>query len=169
MKHVISCIAAVLILFAPEASAQSGQGNPFSGTWRLNVEKSKEMWQAHPQPKAASPQQQSYELITMTIANDTMEYSVEYARGKERHKKASYTAKFNDARWQDINGAADEAFSTATLVKTTDRIHSWVTRGKDGQFAGLILRRMAEDARSFTSVGLGGDGYVQYVRVFDKQ
>ena len=167
MIRIISCMAAVVLLLAP-ASA-SAQGDPFSGTWRLNVEKSKELWQAQPQPKAGAPQAQSFELVTMNIANGAMQYSVEYARGKERHKKGSYTAKFNDAKWQDVNDVGDEAISALTLVKSSDRIHSWVTRGKDGQFAGLVHRRLADDARSFVSVGVGTDGYVQYVRVFEKQ
>ena len=93
----------------------------------------------------------------MKVMNDTMEYSAEYARGNEQHKKASYTAKYNDAKWQDLRGAADAAFSSLTLVKSTDRIHYWVTRGKDGQFAGVILNKMAEDGRSFVTVGLGSD------------
>ena len=169
MKYRVLCIIALLILMVPEARAQSGQADPFSGTWKLNVARSTARWQSHPQPKVAEPQPQSFELITMSIANDTMDCKVEYARANERHKKANYTAKYNDARWQEIHGDPDGALSTLTLVKTTDRTHYWVTRSKDGQFAGLVVRQMAEDGKSFTSVGLGGDGYVQYVRVFDKQ
>jgi hypothetical protein len=32
-----------------------------------------------------------------------------------------------------------------------------------------VQRRMAEDGKSFTSVRLGSDGYVHYVRVYEKQ
>ena len=168
MKHIVASIIALLIVVAG-VWAQSGQADQFNGTWKLNVAKSTTKWQAHPQPKVAEPQPQSFELITMSIANDTMDYKVEYARANERHRKANYTARYNDARWQDIHGDPDGPLSTLTLVKTNDRTHYWVTRGKDGQFAGLVVRQMAEDGKSFTSVGLGGDGYVQYVRVFDKQ
>lgn len=169
MKHMISCIAAVVTLIAAPAWAQSSQEDPFDGTWRLNMDRSRASWQAHPQPKIAVPQPQSFELVTMKIANGTMEYSVEYARGNEQHKKANYSARYNDARWQDVQGAADGAFSSLTLVKSTDRIHYLVTRAKDGQFAGLIQHKLADDGKSFVSVGLGRDGYVQYVRVFEKQ
>ena len=169
MKFMVSCIIAVLTLIVPEAWAQGGQADPFNGTWKLNVAKSTTRWQSHPQPKVAEPQPQSYELITMAIANDAVDYKVEYARGNERRKKANYTAKYNDARWQDIHGEADGPLSTLTLVKTNERSHYWVTRSKDGQFAGVVVRQMAEDGKSFISVGLSGDGYVQYVRVFDKQ
>ncbi|HEV8319119.1 MAG TPA: hypothetical protein VGQ10_17020 [Vicinamibacterales bacterium] len=168
MKHIVASIIALLIVVAG-VWAQSGQADQFNGTWKLNVAKSTTKWQAHPQPKVAEPQPQSFELITMSIANDTLDYKVEYARANERHRKANYTARYNDARWQDIHGDPDGPLSTLTLVKTNDRTHYWVTRGKDGQFAGLVVRQMAEDGKSFTSVGLGGDGYVQYVRVFDKQ
>jgi len=169
MKYAVSCITALLVWTVPGAWAQSGQADPFNGTWKLNVTRSTAKWQSHPQPKVADPQAQSFELITMSITNDTMDYKVEYARANERHRKANYTAKYNDARWQDIHGDPDGPLSTLTLVKTNDRTHYWVTRGKDGQFAGLVVRQMAEDGKSFTSVGLGGDGYVQYVRVFEKQ
>ena len=169
MKHVMSCLTAVIVLTASVTWAQSGQRDPFDGTWRLNVARSTATWQAHPQPKVVTPQPQSFELVTMKVTNDTMEYSAEYARGNEQHKKASYTAKYNDAKWQDLRGAADAAFSSLTLVKGTDRILYWVTRGKDGQFAGVILHKMAEDGKAFVTVGLGSDGYVQYVRVFEKQ
>jgi len=168
MKHIVASIIALLIVVAG-VWAQSGQADQFNGTWKLNVARSTTKWQAHPQPKVAEPQPQSFELITMSIANDTLDYKVEYARANERHRKANYTARYNDARWQDIHGDPDGPLSTLTLVKTSDRTHYWVTRGKDGQFAGLVVRQIAEDGKSFTSVGLGGDGYVQYVRVFDKQ
>jgi hypothetical protein len=168
MKHLVACIIALLVVVVPGARAQSGQ-DLFNGTWKLNTARSTAKWQSHPQPKVAEPQAQSFELITMSIANDTMDYKVEYARANERHKKANYTAKYNDARWQDIHGDPDGAMSTLTLVKPNDRTHYWVTRGKDGQFAGLVVRQMAEDGKSFTSVGLSDDGWVQYVRVFEKQ
>ncbi len=169
MKFMVSCIIAVLTMIVPDAWAQGGQADPFNGTWTLNVAKSTARWQGHPQPKVAEPQPQSYELITMMVTNDSVDYKVEYARANERHKKANYTAKYNDARWQDIHGEADGPLSTLTLVKTNERTHYWVTRSKDGQFAGVVVRQMAEDGKSFISVGLSGDGYVQYVRVFDKQ
>ncbi len=169
MKHRLSCIAAFVASIAPHAWAQSSQPDPFNGTWRLNAARSTTTWQSHPQPKIATPQPRSFELVTMKVADGTMDCSVEYARANEAHKKASYTAKYNDAKWQDVRGGADGSFSSLTLVKSTDRIRYLVTRAQDGQFAGVILNTLAEDGRSFTSVGLGVDGYVQYVRVFEKQ
>src|SRR5262249_31270271 len=115
--------------------------------------------------KSASPQAQSDEVITMAIANGAMQYKVEYAKGKS----AAYTAAFNDAKWQDVRGETEGGVAALTLVKVNDRLHYWVTRSKDGQFAGLIHRNLADDGKSFTSVFVGTDGYVQYVRVFDKQ
>jgi len=168
LKHILSCIALVLSV-APYAGAQPGQTDPFNGTWRLNVARSTASWQSHAQPKIATPQPQSFEVVTIKVADSTMDYSVEYARANEPHQKAHFNAKYNDAKWQEIHGAAPGAYASLTLVKSADRIRYLVTRGKDGQFAGLILHKMADDGRTFTSVGVGGDGYVQYVRVFEKQ
>ena len=169
MKYVSSCIAIAVTVVAAESWAQNGPGDPFSGTWKLHAAKSQAMWQAQPQPKIAVPQAQSHELITIAIANDTMQYKVEYAQRNERHKTASYTATFNDAKWQDVRGEGEGGLSALTLVRINDRLHYWVTRTKDGQFGGLVQRRMAEDGKTFTSLRLGSDGYVQYVRVFERQ
>ena len=169
MRYIASAIAVVLVVVAPKVWAQSSQTDPFVGTWKLNLPKSEGMWKAQPQPKSATPQPQSYELITMSIADGTMQYKVEYAQGNERHKTANCTAKFNDAKWQDVHGEAEEGLSALTLVKINDRLHYWVTRTKDGQFGGVIHHKLADDGKSFTSVRIGSDGYVQYVRVFEKQ
>jgi hypothetical protein len=169
IKHTLSFIVTLVLFGTPQALAQSNQADPFNGTWRLNVARSTTTWQAHAQPKIATPQPQSFELATIKVADTTMDYSVEYSRADEPHKKATFTAKYNDAKWQDIRGTADGAYASLTLVKSTDRIRYLVTRAKDGQFAGLIQHKLADDGRSFTAVGLGADGYVQYVRVFEKQ
>ena len=169
MRFIPSCIAVMLAIIAGEARAQNAPADPFNGTWRLNVAKSTSMWQAQPQPKIAVPQPQSHELITMRITDGTMQYRVEYGQGNDRNTAATYTAKFNDAKWQDIRGEIEGGLGALTLVKINDRLHYWVTRTKDGQFGGLIHRRMADDGKSFASIRLGTDGYVQYVRVFEKQ
>ena len=169
MKLTLSSIVALVLFIAPQAGAQSSQADPFNGTWRLNVERSAATWQAHAQPKIATPHPQSFELATIKVTDATMDYSAEYARANEPRKKANFTAKYNDAKWQEIHGTADGAQTSLTLVKSTDRIRYMVTRGKDGQFAGLIMHKLADDGRSFTSVALGSDGYVHYVRVFEKQ
>jgi hypothetical protein len=155
--------AAVAFALVARVSAQGP--DPFDGTWRLNAAKTQTVWAAQPQPKSATPQAQGTELMTMHVADGTMQYKVEYAGGKT----ASYTAKFNDAKWQDIRGDAENGIAAVTLVKINDRLHYWVTRTRDGQFGGLIQRRIAEDGKSLTSVRVGTDGYVQYVRVFDRQ
>jgi hypothetical protein len=155
----------MLAATATAARAQNAAADPFNGTWKLNATKSAAQWEAQKQPKTAAPQAQPSELITIAIADGTMKYRVEYGQGKA----ASYTAKFNDAKWQDIQGEAEGGLSALTLVKINDRLHYWVTRTKDGQFGGLVQRRLADDGKSFTSTRVGSDGYVHYVRVFEKQ
>jgi hypothetical protein len=165
MRLIALFMTVMLAATATAASAQSAAADPFNGTWKLNSAKSATHWEAQKQPKSAAPQAQSSELITISIADGTMKYRVEYAQGKA----ASYTAKFNDAKWQDIQGDAEGGLSALTLVKINDRLHYWVTRTKDGQFGGLVQRRLADDGKSFTSTRVGSDGYVHYVRVFEKQ
>lgn len=161
VKPAVLC-AAVVLAVMPRVWAQTA--DPFDGTWRLNAAKSQATWDAQPQPKRAAARAPSSELITMRIADGTMQYKVD-AGGKS----ASYTAKFNDAKWQDVRGEAEDGVAAATLVKVNDRLHYWVTRTKDAQFAGLIQRRVAPDGKSITSVRIGTDGYVHHVRVYEKQ
>jgi hypothetical protein len=161
-------LAAVLALLPARALAQSGGADPFAGSWRLDVSKSTAAWQAHPQPKRAEPAPQTHGLITMKVDNGTMEYRVEHAASGGPPQRASYSASYNDARWRSVQGTPDGPFSEVTLVRIHDRLHYWVTR-QGGQFAGLALRRLAEDGRTLTSVGIGADGRVQYVRVYVRQ
>jgi hypothetical protein len=170
MKIATPVVAlALLVAAGSRASAQSGTSDPFNGSWRLSAGKSAAAWQSQPQPRRPVPDPQSHGLITMKIANGMMDYRVEHGAGTGQPKQASYTAAYNDARWQPVLGSPDGAYSAITLVKITDRQHYWVTRSQDGQFAGVTLRKMADDGRSFTSIGIGPDGYVQYARVFEKQ
>ena len=177
MKSLVLCVAIVLSGLAA-LSAQSGSRDPFDGTWKLNAARSQTAWEAQPQPKRAiGPTSQPQgvgstlksgeppALLTMRVVDGSMEYRAEYGGGKA----AIRTAKFNDATWQNVGGEAEDGIASVTLVKVNDRLHYWVTRAKDGQFAGLIQNRMAADGRSLTSVRIGTDGYVQYVRVFEKQ
>jgi hypothetical protein len=163
LNTITTCIAVLLAVIG--ASAQSPGSDPFDGTWRLSAARSQTMWQAQPQPKRPTAQPQSQELITMRIAGGAVDYRVDYGGGRT----AAYKAAFNDAKWQDVRGEAEGNVTALTLVKINDRLHYWVTRTKDGQFAGVVQRSLAADGKSFTSIGLGPDGYVQYVRVFEKQ
>lgn len=163
-----TALCASLFAIAP-LEAQSGTSDPFAGSWRLNAAKSAAAWQAHPQPKRATPEPLTQGRLTIKVANGRMDYQVEHGSGGGQPKKATYGATFNDAKWQGVQGTADGPFTSVTLVKIHDRLHYWVTRDKDGGFAGLLLRKLTEDGMTLTAVAIGPDGYVQYVRVFDKQ
>lgn len=174
MSLVTARLVVLVSLVAMSASvplpglAQSAS-DPFNGSWRLNQARSATAWQSHPQPKRSVPEPQAHGLITMTIAGETLQYRVEHGTGTGQPGRASYTASYNDAKWQPVQGTPERRFASVTLVKINDRQHYWVMRTQQGQFAGLTLRRMADDGRSFSSVGIDPDGYVQYVRVFEKQ
>lgn len=166
---VVALVLLVLVAARPHGLAQGSENDPFNGSWRLSPEKSAAAWQSQPQPKRPVPEPQSVGVITMTVTSGTVDYRVEHGQGTAPPKRATYTAAYNAATWQPVQGAPDGAYAAVTLVKINDRQHSWVTRTRDGQFAGVVLRKMAQDSRSFTSIGIGTDGYVRYVRVFEKQ
>jgi hypothetical protein len=169
MKLLVGSILITVVLTALIVKGQNIRPDPFDGTWRLNPSKSSIMWDAHPQPKVATPSPQSFGLLSIKSGGVVRDYALEFARAGEPHRKLSYAAKYNDATWQMIQGAGDIISASVTLVKITDHIHYVVARDKDQQFAGVVLHRMAEDGKSFNSVGIGPDGYVHFVRVFDRQ
>lgn len=170
MNMAAPAVALVLLVAGgPHGLAQGNASDPFNGSWRLSPEKSAAAWQSQPQPKRPAPEPQSVGVITMKVAGGTVEYRVEHGQGTAPSERATYAATYNDATWQPVQGAPDGAYATVTLVRINDRQHYWVTRSQDGQFAGVVLRKMAADSRSFTSIGIGTDGYVHYVRVYEKQ
>ena len=157
MKRVLGCIAAGLLVVATGVSSQGTQPDPFNGTWKLSAQKSKAMTGALP----------SAEIITTKITNGVMDCTLESTRGSEPPRKATYTARYNDPKWADARNF--DGFSQLRLVKINDRLHYWLMRRSDGQAAGLVMRRMADDGKSFTTVSLGLDGNVQDTRVYEKK
>ena len=150
------CLVAVAVM-AVSASAQGTQPDPFNGTWKLNAQKS----------KATTGVLPSTEILTARVANGVMTSTVESTTAGQPARKATYTAKYNDSQWAEARGF--DGFAQLKLVKLTDRLHYWVMRRSDGQAAGVVMRRMAEDGKSFTAVALGLDGNIQSTREYEKQ
>ena len=156
MTRLLAPIAVVVLVVAGEASAQGTQ-DPFNGTWKLNVQKSKVMTGALP----------SSEIVTARVANGVMDCTLESTAASQPARKATYTARYNDSKWAEAKNF--DGFQQLKLVRIHDRLHYWVMRRSDGQAAGLVMQRMAEDGKSFTAVALGLDGNVQSTRVYEKQ
>ena len=138
-------------------AAQGTRPDLFSGVWKLNAQKS----------KAATGALPSTEVFTVRVVNGVMTCTLESTTAGQPARSASYTARYNDSQWADARGF--DGFSQLKLVTITDRLHYWVMRRSYGQAAGLVMRRMAEDGKSFTAVALGLDGNIQSTREYEKQ
>lgn len=158
VRRLLGCLVVFVVsVMAVGASAQGTQPDPFNGTWRLNAQKSKATTGALP----------STEVFTARVANGVMTCTLESTTAGQPARNATYTAKYNDSQWADARGF--DGFSQLKLVRLTERLHYWVMRKSDGQAAGLVMRRMAEDGKSFTTVALGLDGNIQSTREYEKQ
>ena len=157
MRRVLASIATIVLAAAVGASAQGTQRDPFSGTWKLNVQKSRMTTGTLP----------SSEIVTARVVDGVMDCTLESTTAGQPARKATYRARYNDSTWAEAKNF--DGFQQLKLVKVNDRLHYWVLRRNDGRAAGLAMQRMAEDGKSFTAVALGLDGNVQSTRVYEKQ
>jgi hypothetical protein len=126
--------------------------DPFNGTWRLNVEKTKQL------SGGASP---VHEVIAFDIGDDGVQhYKVEIQSSKDspmRHGR--YASKYNDGKFVPYEGTVSEPPGTeVTTIKVDDRTHYRIARTRNGEARYVMMRRLAEDGQSYISVGLTTDG-----------
>lgn len=173
MKFALGCVAIGLVVVAaagPSLSGQQGRtshttaaagGNdPFNGTWKINRAKSKQL-------KGEPPLQED---ITLRIENGIQHSTTELRQvgGATRFK---IDAKYNDGQWyprvdmETGKPLGDEVL----LIKVDDLTHYRVGRDKDGKATGVMMRRLAEDRKSYSSTILNINHEVTLVRVFERQ
>jgi hypothetical protein len=157
MLSLLALIVAASVVAATDVSSQGTASDPFNGAWRLNGRQS----------AAGSGALPSAELLTIRVANGTLDYVVESSSGDRPARKSTFAARYNDTTWAEARNF--DRFAQLKVVKVTDRLHYWVLRGSNGRAAGLVMHRMAEDGKSFAAVTLGLDGNVEGTRVYDKQ
>ena len=161
MKYLLGCVAVGLTVCATVAYSQSGQGgatDPFNGTWKINPEKSKQFTGQVLQPP-------SYEIITIKIGSDNVQhYSVTIQMpGSSERTTTTYDAKYNDGQWHAFG--KDQVM----IVKTDARTQYRISRNAAGQSTGVMMRRMAEDGKSYFATHMDTEGRLSYLRWFDRQ
>src|SRR4030095_10418586 len=94
MKRLCQCLLVFVLTPAVSIWAQQGKGSsdPFNGTWRLNVEKTKQL-SGGPSP--------SDEVITIRVDDDNVQhYQVEIQSGpNDPKRKGWYDSKYNDFKF----------------------------------------------------------------------
>ena len=159
MKRVLQFVA--ISLFAVvSASAVRAQSNPLTGTWKLNLEKSK--YEPGPAPKS----------LTRTVdANaDGAKYSFEGVTADGKAMAYSFSVKF-DGKEAPITGSMPNGADVISAKRTDDH-HYVATIKKGGKEIGMSKVTVSADGKTTTvdSTGTTASGTkVHEVQVFDKQ
>lgn len=140
--------------------SQRATVDPFNGTWKINLEKTQQFTGEKPK----------YEVITLTVKDDIQDYKVDYEIGNNPRSKMGYTTKYNEIKWVPyMNYTTGQKNMDVMTIKVDDRTHYRVIRRNDGTSGGIMMRRMAEDLKSYVAIDLDVNGKTNYMRVFEKQ
>jgi hypothetical protein len=156
-------VGLTLCLVAAVAAAvhsQKAAVDPFHGTWKINLEKTQQFTGEKPK----------YEVITLTIKDGVQDYKVDYEIGNNPRSKMGYTTRYNEIKWVPyMNYTTGQKNMDVMTIKVDDRTHYRVIRRNDGTAGGIMMRRMAEDGKSYAAIDLDVNGKTNYVRVFERQ
>lgn len=148
---------AVLTLAVPAASLRAQAPDPASGTWELNLAKSK--FSPGPAPKS--------QTRTYTVTGDEVKYSLKGIDAEGKPTLVEYTAKY-DGKDYPLTGAPD--FDTISL-KRLNATTTQATLKKGGKVVQTTRRVVSKDGKSLTltTKGTNAKGQaVSNVAVFDK-
>lgn len=159
MKRVLQFVA--ISLFAVvSASAVRAQSNPLSGTWKLNLEKSK--YEPGPAPKSLTR--------TVDASAEGAKYSFEGVAADGKAIAYGFTVKF-DGKENPITGAIPSGADSISIKRVDDH-HYLATVKKGGKEVATSKASVSADGKTTTvdSTGTNASGAkVHEVQVFDKQ
>jgi hypothetical protein len=147
----------VLTLAVPAAKLWAQAADPASGTWELNLAKSK--FSPGPAPKS--------QTRTFAVAGDTVKYSLKGVDADGKPILVEYTAKY-DGKDYPVAGATD--FDTISL-KRVDATTAEATLKKAGKVVQTSKRVVSKDGKTLTLTTKGTNAKGQAldnVAVFDK-
>jgi len=160
MKRLVYLFV-TMVLAATAAGPLMGQGNPFVGTWKLNVAKSK--YEGTPAPKSLTR--------TVTAEGGALKYSFEGEAADGSKISYSFTTKLDGSdspvSGVGMTGGAD----VVALTKVSAHKLSGVTK-KGGKKVGTALVDISMDGKTVTvkTSGKTEDGKeVKTEQVYDKQ
>jgi hypothetical protein len=159
MQSLVRTLAfgAVLTLGVPAVSLFAQAADPASGTWELNLAKSK--FSPGPAPKS---QTRTYE-----VTGDDVKYSLKGIDADGKPALVEYTAKY-DGKDYPVTGATD--FDTISL-KRVNATTAKATLKKGGKVVQTARRVVSKDGKTLTltTKGTNAKGQtVNNVAVFDK-
>jgi len=168
-ERVVWCVAVVLAATAGVGFSQSGLPNkwsaedPFNGTWRIDVEKSKALAAG----RASVP---VHEVITFDIKDNVHTYRVEVqSRDDTPRRNMGYESAWNDGTYVPYtNYTGGELNGYVTNVKADDRTHYRIATDVEGNARYVMMRRLTEDGKAYIATGLSVDGELGQFRWMDR-
>ena len=141
--------------------------DPFNGSWKLNVEKSKM------QPRTFS----KWETVVYRVTGNTEVYTSDVITGDDEHEVTQYNGRYNDDKEYPstviVYGKDTVRVQTTNLMlrKINERTRERVYK-RDGRIATIMRRQMSPDGKTITSsimsVDAAGKENVFETRVFEK-
>jgi hypothetical protein len=164
MKRIAAWLLVLPLLFIIPAYAQE---DPFTGSWRLNVEKSKM------QPRTFSKR----ETVVYRVSDNTEIYTSDVITGEDEHEVTQYNGRYNDGKEYPStvsvygNGSVRLQTTNLMLRKINDLTRERVYQ-RDGRIVTIMRRNMSADRRTITSsiMSISADGKENVIetRVFEK-
>jgi hypothetical protein len=164
MRRIAGSLLLLPFLFVVVAYAQD---DPFTGSWKLNVEKSKM------QPRTFSKS----ETVVYRISDNTEVYTSDVITGEDEHEVTQYNARYDDGKEYPstvtVYGKGTVNVQTTSLMvrKIDDHTRERVYK-RDGKIVTIMRRRMSPDARTITAsvISVGSDGKENLIetRLFEK-
>jgi len=159
MKRVVYLVA-MMVLAAVAAGPLMAQANPFVGTWKLNVPKSK--YEGAPAPKSLTR--------TVTAEGSALKYSFEGEAADGSKISYSFTSKLDGSDSAVTGVGMAGGADTVALSKLSAHKITGVTK-KGGKEIGKVLVDISVDGKTITVKTSGKiDGKeVKTEQVYDKQ
>jgi hypothetical protein len=160
MKRLLMLLS-FLVITALAAGPLSAQTNPFVGTWKLNVAKSK--FEPGPAPKS--------QTRTVVAEGEGAKYSFEGVRDDGTAISYSFTVKY-DGKDYPITGSGAPGGADSIAIKRVGTNKAEATLKKDGKEVGKSVAEVSKDGTVSTvkSKGKTPDGQDYSTdSVYDKQ
>jgi len=162
MKHLSGALALSLALIATTFAQQ----DPFSGTWKLNVAKS----------KMQSASASKSEILNLKVTGDEESVSTEAVTADGSREVMTYTARYDGKVYPGSTTITGKTIKTQKMnvvlrkidAKTRERL------SMDGDKVTMRARRaLSEDGKILTStifvIGADGKEVAREIRVFERQ
>jgi hypothetical protein len=148
-----------LVLVGLFASAISAQADPFDGTWKLNLAKSK---------GAGLPKE---EVVVIKITNGAQYKSGVVTEKDGKVHKSDYTATYNDGKWYPTKDMDTGKEGNPTkMIRVDERMEIRLMRPSgDAPMRSFLTRTISPDGKTMTVTSVSLEGTVGTVWVFEKQ